>query len=113
MSKRGNAPLPVVEAVGAVSASPLGSLEEPQCRGRKQRDNPAAAACARLVLYSNDADEPVPVHVEGDGDVASFWVDPRVQRRRGFSRTAILRISRLAREHREQIIGAWADHSGA
>lgn len=36
----------------------------------------------RFYFYSNDADEPVHVHVERDGDVAKVWADPvRVQRR--------------------------------
>lgn len=62
----------------------------------------------RFYFYSNDADEPVHVHVERDGDVAKFWVDPvRVQRSGGFARAEILRITRLLQEHREQIMEAW------
>ena len=68
----------------------------------------------RLYFYSNDGDEPLHVHVERDGDVAKLWVDPvRVQRSGGFSRTEILRITRVVRDHREQIMEAWDDHFGA
>ncbi|MDE0223890.1 MAG: DUF4160 domain-containing protein [Gammaproteobacteria bacterium] len=68
----------------------------------------------RFYSYSNDADEPVHVHVERDAGAAKFWVDPvRVQRSGGFARSEILRITRLVREHREQIMEAWDDYFGA
>ena len=51
------------------------------------------------------------VHVERDGQAAKFWLDlVRVQRSSGFGRSEILRISRLVREHREQIMEAWDEY---
>ena len=65
----------------------------------------------RCYFYSNDAEEPIHVHVERDGLVAKFWLDPvRVQRSGGFGRPEILRISRLVPEHREQIMEAWDEY---
>ena len=65
----------------------------------------------RFYFYSNDAEEPMHVQVERDGQVATFWLDPvRVQRSGGFGRPEILRISRLVREHREQIMEAWDEY---
>ena len=65
----------------------------------------------RFYFYSNDAGEPMQVHVERDGEVAKFWLDPvRVQRSGGFGRSEILRISRLVREHRERIMEAWDEY---
>ena len=56
---------------------------------------------------SNDAKEPMHVHVERDGDVGKFWLGPvTVQRSGGFRRPEILRISMLVQEHRERIMGA-------
>ena len=67
----------------------------------------------RFYFYSNDADEPVHVHVERDGDVAKFWLDPvRLQRSGGFRPPEILRISRLVEEHRERIVEAWNEYFG-
>ncbi len=52
----------------------------------------------RFYFYSNDVDEPVHVHVERDGDVAKFWVDPvRMQRSGGFGRAEILRMESTGR----------------
>ena len=67
----------------------------------------------RFYFYSNDADEPVHVHVERDGDVAKFWLDPvRLQRSGAFRPPEILRISRLVEEHRERIVEAWNEYFG-
>ena len=61
---------------------------------------------------SNEQEEPVQhVHVERDGDVAKFWVDPvRAQRSGGFRRPEIHRITRLVGEHRERIMEAWDEY---
>jgi len=48
-----------------------------------------------MFFYSNDADEPMHVHVERDGDVAKFWLDPvRLQRSGGFRPPEIRRVTR-------------------
>ena len=65
----------------------------------------------RLFFYSNDADEPMHVHVERDGDIAKFWIDPvRLQRSGGFRPPEIRRVARLVEEHREQIVEAWNEY---
>ena len=65
----------------------------------------------RFYFYSNEVGEPVHVHVERDGDVAKFWLDPvRLQRSGGFRRPEIVRISRLVEEHRELILEAWNEY---
>ena len=63
--------------------------------------------------YSNDSAEPAHVHVERDGEVAKFWLEPvRMQRSGGFGRPEIVRISRLVEEHRERIMEAWDEYFG-
>ena len=53
------------------------------------------------------------MHVERDGDVAKFWLDPvRLQRSGGFRPPEILRVSRLVEAHREQIMEAWSEYFG-
>ncbi|MXY51953.1 MAG: DUF4160 domain-containing protein [Gammaproteobacteria bacterium] len=67
----------------------------------------------RLFFYSNEAGEPVHVHVERDRDVAKFWLDPvRLQRSGGFRAAEISRIAGLVEEHSEEIIEAWHGHFG-
>lgn len=62
----------------------------------------------RFYFYSNEADEPVHVHVERDRDVAQLRLDPdRVQRKGGFGRAEILRISRLVNENQSRITDTW------
>lgn len=59
-------------------------------------------------FYSNDAEEPKHVHVERDGYVAKFWLEPvRIQRSGGFNRAEIQRISRLVRDHQQELTEAW------
>ncbi len=66
-----------------------------------------------MFFYSNDADEPMHVHVERDGDVAKFWLDPvRLQRSGGFRPPEIRRVAKLVEEHREQIVEAWNEYFG-
>ena len=61
----------------------------------------------RLYFYSNEADEPAHVHVERDGDVAKFWLEPvRLARSGGFRATEINRISKLVEQFREEILEA-------
>ena len=72
-----------------------------------RRTEPAGTTAATREPYSNDAGEPIHVHVERDGDVAKFWLDPvRLQRSGGFRPPEIIRISRLVEVHREQIMEA-------
>lgn len=67
----------------------------------------------RMFFYSNDADEPMHVHVERDGDVAKFWLDPvRLQRSGGFRPPEIRRVTGLVEEHRERIVEAWNEYFG-
>ena len=67
----------------------------------------------RFYFYSNDSAEPAHVHVERDGEVAKFWLEPvRMQRSGGFGRPEIVRISRLVEEHRERIMEAWDEYFG-
>lgn len=67
-----------------------------------------------MFFYSNEADEPMHVHVERDGDVAKLWLDPvRLQRSGGFRPPEIRRVTRLVEEHREQIVEAWNEYFGS
>jgi len=65
----------------------------------------------RFFFYAGDADEPAHVHVEREGKVAKFWLDPiRLQRSGGFSRRDIGRIQKLLRAHHRRLLEAWNDY---
>ena len=64
----------------------------------------------RFFFYSGDRDEPPPVHVEREDNVAKFWLQPvRIQRSGGFKRNEINTINRLVEEHEELLLGKWHD----
>lgn len=68
----------------------------------------------RFFLYAGDRDEPVHAHVERDGMIAKFWLEPfvRLANSGGFNRVEIARIHRLIDEHRQQLTEAWHEYFG-
>ncbi len=64
----------------------------------------------RFFCYAGDRDEPPHVHIERDQDEAKFWLDPiQLQSNRGFSRTEINRIQKLAEDNQAQLLAGWHD----
>jgi hypothetical protein len=67
----------------------------------------------RFFCYAGDRGEPPHVHVERNGKIAKFWLDPiRLQRSGRFTRTEIGRIEHLVSEHHAGLMGAWNDYVG-
>jgi hypothetical protein len=67
----------------------------------------------RLYFYSHEPNEPAHVHVDKGGCTAKFWLEPvSLARSAGFAAKEINAISRLVRDHREQLIRAWHEHFG-
>jgi len=67
----------------------------------------------RLFFYAGDAEEPIHVHVEREGNIAKFWLDPvRLQRNGGFRRPEIVRIGKIVEEHHGKITEAWHEYFG-
>ena len=65
----------------------------------------------RFFFYAGDRDEPRHVHIERDGRVAKFWLEPlQLSKSGGISRRDINRIQRLTAENRELLIKAWNDY---
>jgi hypothetical protein len=63
----------------------------------------------RFYFYSHEPNEPAHVHVDKGG----FWLEPvSLARSVGFAAKDINAISRLVRDHREQLIEAWHGHFG-
>jgi hypothetical protein len=65
----------------------------------------------RLFFYSSDRDEPPHVHVEREGSVAKFWIEPvRLQSSGGLSRVEISRIEKLVNKHQARLMEAWNEY---
>jgi hypothetical protein len=65
----------------------------------------------RFFFYAGDYAEPPHVHVEREGKIAKFWLDPiRLQRSGRFSRRDIGRIGNLLSEHRIKLLEAWNEY---
>jgi hypothetical protein len=65
----------------------------------------------RFFFYAGDRDEPQHIHIEREGHVAKFWLDPvRLEQSGGFRRADLSRIQDLVEEHRLRLIEAWDDY---
>jgi hypothetical protein len=68
----------------------------------------------RFFFYAGERNEPVHVHVERDGNIAKFWLDPvRLQSSGGFRRPEIMRIMKVIEEHRTEMMEAWYEYFGS
>lgn len=71
------------------------------------------AGSYRFFFYASDRDEPVHVHVEREGHVAKFWLDPvRLQESGGFSRSELNRVQRLIHTNQHRFREAWHEYFG-
>lgn len=67
----------------------------------------------RFFFYTGDREEPPHIHIAREDKVAKFWLDPiRLQESGGFSRSEIVRIHRLATEHKDSLLEAWNEYFG-
>ena len=68
----------------------------------------------RLFIYSADRDEAPHVHVEREGNVAKFWLDPiRLENSGGFSRNELRRIGQHVLENRNALLRGWNEFFGS
>jgi hypothetical protein len=64
----------------------------------------------RFFFSSSDGSEPPHVHVEKDGRVAKFWLDPVELAKSGrIADNELRRIEKLVIDHRVEFIKAWND----
>jgi len=65
----------------------------------------------RFFFYSADRDESAHVHVEREGSVAKFWLEPvRLERSRGFGPAELRRIERMVAERAVFLLEAWHEY---
>ena len=68
----------------------------------------------RFFFYAGDRAEPRHVHVERDGKIAKFWLEPvRLQKSGGFSRADIARIRDIIAAHHTDLVETWHDYFGS
>jgi len=68
----------------------------------------------RFFIYSGDRDELPHVHVEREGNVAKFWLDPiRLETSGGFSRNELRRIGQHVLENRDALLRGWNEFFGS
>jgi Domain of unknown function (DUF4160) len=67
----------------------------------------------RFFFASSDRVEPAHVHVEHEGRVAKFWLDPvRLSKSGRLSQHELRQIERLVRANRVEFAEAWYDFFG-
>ncbi len=67
----------------------------------------------RFFFYAGDRDEPHHIHMERDGKVAKFWLDPiRLQNSGGFNRLELRHVYSIIEENREFLMEAWNEYFG-
>lgn len=65
----------------------------------------------RFFFYSSDKLEPPHIHVESQGNVAKFWLEPvRMQSSGGFKRNEIHDLVLIVEEHSEEFRRAWNEY---
>lgn len=62
----------------------------------------------RFFFYAGDRNEPPHIHIERDGNIAKFWLQPvRMQGSGGFSRVEIAKLWVMVTEHQAELLEAW------
>ena len=65
----------------------------------------------RFFFYAGDRGKPRHIHIERDGRVANFWLEPlRLARSGGINQRDINRIRRIAEENLAFLIEEWNDY---
>lgn len=65
----------------------------------------------RFFFYATDRDEPVHIHVEREGKVAKFWLDPvRLDRSGSFKRSELGQVGDILIKHHDRLLEAWNDY---
>ena len=67
-----------------------------------------------FLFFSFDQTEPRHIHVKRDRAIVKYWLDPVVlAKNRGFADHELNRIERLVVQHRDFLLEAWHEYSGA
>lgn len=67
----------------------------------------------RFFFVSLDYDEPPHVHVQREGKIAKFWLEPvALVKAGGFKASELNRITRLVHEHQQEFLEKWYEFFG-
>ncbi|MEX0731443.1 MAG: DUF4160 domain-containing protein [Aquisalimonadaceae bacterium] len=62
----------------------------------------------RFFFYANENSEPCHIHVQREGMLAKFWVQPvALASSTGFAAHELKRLMRLVEDHQQQFVEAW------
>lgn len=62
----------------------------------------------RLFFYANNGVEPAHVHVEYQGAVAKFWINPiQLSKNNGMNRSELKKAAELVEKHKKTIEEKW------
>lgn len=65
----------------------------------------------RFFFYSGDRTEPLHIHVEREGKIAKFWLDPvRLHKSGGLNSSEIGRIRHIIDQHHKLLVEAWHEY---
>jgi len=68
----------------------------------------------RFFFYSNEGSEPPHIHIEQEGAMAKFWLEPvSLAGSSRFRGHELRRLERQVNEHRQEFLEAWHDYFGA
>lgn len=68
----------------------------------------------RFFFYSFDCNERMHVHVQREGMVCKFWIQPvALARNQGFTSKELSTIRQVILKSRDKIVEAWYEHCGA
>ena len=67
-----------------------------------------------FVFFSSDRNEPTHVHVERDGLIAKYWLEPvSLAKNRGFKAPELKKIEKFVEQFRQRILEEWHDYFDA
>jgi len=65
----------------------------------------------RFFFYSNEGTEPIHVHVQREGRLAKFWLEPvALAGTSGFTGQELRKIEKLVVANRDQFVEAWHEY---
>jgi hypothetical protein len=67
----------------------------------------------RFFFVALDYNEPPHIHVQREGKVSKFWLDPvALQKAGGFNRNELNKITSLVMENRQNLLEGWYEFFG-
>jgi hypothetical protein len=67
----------------------------------------------RFYFYSNEGSEPCHIHIESQGGIAKYWLEPvSLVGSTGLRPYELRRMERAVKDHRGLLLRVWREHFG-